>query len=52
VEQAKARPVSPAYTQISSAISSNVSKALSGRMTPEAALGAADKAIGSALSTF
>jgi multiple sugar transport system substrate-binding protein len=52
VEQAKARPVSPAYTQISTAISSNVAKALSGRSTPEAALQAADKAISSALSTF
>lgn len=52
VTQAKARPVSPAYTQISTAISGNVSKALSGRMTPEAALQAADKAISSALSTF
>jgi multiple sugar transport system substrate-binding protein len=52
VEQAKARPVSPAYTQISTAISSNVAKALSGRTTPEAALQAADKAISSALSTF
>jgi multiple sugar transport system substrate-binding protein len=52
VEQAKARPVSPSYTQISTAISSNVAKALSGRLSPEAALQAADKAIGSALSTF
>jgi multiple sugar transport system substrate-binding protein len=52
IEQAKARPVSPSYTQISTAISSNVAKALSGRLTPEAALQAADKAIGSALSTF
>ncbi|MGX6447475.1 ABC transporter substrate-binding protein [Patulibacter sp. S7RM1-6] len=52
VQQAKARPVSPSYTQISTAISTNVAKALSGRMTPEAALQAADKAISSALSTF
>ncbi|WP_210495357.1 ABC transporter substrate-binding protein [Patulibacter sp. SYSU D01012] len=52
VEQAKARPVSPSYTQISTAISTNVAKALSGRMTPEAALEAADKSISSALSTF
>jgi len=52
VENARARPVSPAYTQISAAISTNVARALSGRATPEAALKSADEAISSALSTF
>jgi multiple sugar transport system substrate-binding protein len=52
VENARARPVSAAYTQISAAISTNVARALSGRATPEAALKAADDAISSALSTF
>ncbi len=52
VENAQARPVSAAYTQISAAISSNVARALSGRATPEAALKSADDAISSALSTF
>lgn len=52
VEQAQSRPVSPAYTQISAAISTNVARALSGRATPEAALKAADGAISSALNTF
>jgi multiple sugar transport system substrate-binding protein len=52
VENARARPVSAAYTQISAAISSNVARALSGRATPEAALKSADEAISSALSTF
>lgn len=52
VENAQARPVSAAYTQISAAISTNVARALSGRATPEAALKSADEAISSALSTF
>lgn len=52
VENARSRPVSPAYTQISAAISSNVARALSGRSTPEAALQEADKAINAAVSTF
>ncbi len=52
VENARSRPVSPAYTQISAAISSNVARALSGRATPEAALKQADDAISAALNTF
>ncbi|MFA4929484.1 MAG: ABC transporter substrate-binding protein [Patulibacter sp.] len=52
VENARSRPVSAAYTQISAAISSNVARALSGRSTPEAALQEADKAISAAVNTF
>lgn len=52
VENARSRPVSPAYTQISAAISSNVARALSGRSTPQAALEEADKAISAAVNTF
>jgi len=52
LSQAKARPVSPVYPQISQAIYKNVNDALAGRATPEAALKKADSAINSALSTF
>jgi multiple sugar transport system substrate-binding protein len=52
LEQAHARPVSPVYPQISEAIYTNVNNALAGRMSPSAALKAADTAINSALSTF
>jgi multiple sugar transport system substrate-binding protein len=52
VEQAKSRPVSPVYTQISQAIYKNVNEALSGSADPQAALKKADSQINSALATF
>jgi multiple sugar transport system substrate-binding protein len=52
LDQAKARPVSPVYPQISQAIYTNVNNALAGRESPQAALKAADSQINSALSTF
>jgi multiple sugar transport system substrate-binding protein len=52
VIQAKARPVSPVYPQISQAIYKNVNAALAGQTTPQAALKKADSQITSALSTF
>jgi multiple sugar transport system substrate-binding protein len=52
LSQAKARPVSPVYPQISQAIYKNVNDALAGRVAPKAALEKADKQINSALSTF
>src|SRR5829696_469798 len=52
VAQAKPRPVSPVYTQISSAIYKNVNQALSGQQSPEAALKKADSQINQALETF
>ena len=52
VEQAKSRPVSPVYTQISQAIYKNVNEALSGSTDPKAALKKADDQINSALATF
>ena len=52
LSQAKARPVSPVYPQISQAIYKNVNDALAGRASPEAALKKADSQINSALSTF
>ena len=52
LQQAKARPVSPVYPQISQAIYKNVNDALAGRVSPKDALAKADKQISSALSTF
>jgi multiple sugar transport system substrate-binding protein len=52
VTQAHARPVSPVYPQISQAIYQNVNKALSGQMSPSAALKTADASINKALATF
>jgi multiple sugar transport system substrate-binding protein len=52
VEQAKSRPVSPVYPQISEAIFKNVNAALSGSMSPQDALKKADSDITRALSTF
>jgi multiple sugar transport system substrate-binding protein len=52
LSQAKARPVSPVYPQISQAIYKNVNDALAGRVTAAAAIKAADSAITKALSTF
>jgi multiple sugar transport system substrate-binding protein len=52
VEQAKIRPVSPVYTQISQAIYKNVNNALSGQTDPKAALKQAQSDIDKALATF
>jgi multiple sugar transport system substrate-binding protein len=52
VAQAKARPVSPVYPQISQAIYNNVNDALAGRQSPEDAMKKAQSAIDKALSTF
>lgn len=52
VEQAKPRPVSPVYTQISQAIFKNVNAALSGQMQPQEALEKANGEIDQALATF
>jgi trehalose/maltose transport system substrate-binding protein len=52
VTQAKPRPVSPVYPQISQAIYKNVNAALSGRTTPEAALQRAQAEMQKALETF
>jgi trehalose/maltose transport system substrate-binding protein len=52
LSQAKARPVSPVYPQISQAIYKNVNDALAGRASPADALKKADSQINSALSTF
>ncbi len=52
VEQAKSRPVSPVYPQISAAIYKNVNQALSGAMSPEDALKNAQSDMEKALKTF
>jgi multiple sugar transport system substrate-binding protein len=52
LNQAKVRPVSPVYPQISQAIYKNVNSALAGRVSPQDALKQADSQINSALSTF
>jgi multiple sugar transport system substrate-binding protein len=52
VTQAKSRPVSPVYPQISQAIYKNVNAALSGQAAPQDALKKADEQINSALATF
>jgi multiple sugar transport system substrate-binding protein len=52
VEQAKSRPVSPVYTQISQAIYKNVNNALSGQTDPKSALKQAQSDMDKALSTF
>jgi multiple sugar transport system substrate-binding protein len=52
VTQAKSRPVSPVYPQISQAIYKNVNAALSGQATPQDALKKADDQINAALTTF
>jgi len=52
VQQAKSRPVSPVYSQVSQAIYKNVNKALSGQQSPQDALKNADSQINSALKTF
>jgi len=52
VSQAKARPVSPVYPQISQAIYNNVNAALSGKVSPSDAMKTADGQINKALATF
>jgi multiple sugar transport system substrate-binding protein len=52
VTQAKSRPVSPVYPQISQAIYKNVNQALAGRVSAESALKTADGQINKALATF
>jgi multiple sugar transport system substrate-binding protein len=52
VQQAKSRPVSPVYPQITQAIFKNVNQALSGQVSPQDALKAADSQINRALQTF
>ena len=52
ISQAKARPVSPVYPQISQAIYKNVNEALAGRMSPEDAMKQAQSDVEKALSTF
>ena len=52
ISQAKARPVSPVYPQISQAIFKNVNESLAGRMSPEEAMKQAQSDIEKALSTF
>jgi multiple sugar transport system substrate-binding protein len=52
LSQAKARPVSPVYSQISQAIYKNVNDALAGRTSPAAAVKNADSKISQALTTF
>jgi multiple sugar transport system substrate-binding protein len=52
VANAKSRPVSPVYPQISQAIYENVNQALSGGVTPEQALAKAQEQITTALETF
>jgi multiple sugar transport system substrate-binding protein len=52
ISQAKARPVSPVYPQISQAIYENVNEALAGRVSPEEALKTAQSEMQSALETF
>jgi multiple sugar transport system substrate-binding protein len=52
VQQARPRPVSPVYPQITDAIAKNVSSAISGRATPDEAVGAMSAKIREALATF
>jgi len=52
LEQARPRPVSPVYPQISQAIYKNVNQALTGQKSPEDAMKQAQADIEKALSTF
>ena len=52
ISQAKSRPVSPVYPQVSQAIYKNVNAALAGKVTPEEALKTAQTEMDKALSTF
>jgi multiple sugar transport system substrate-binding protein len=52
ISQAKPRPVSPVYPQISAAIYKNVNEALSGSVSPKEALDKAQSQMEQALKTF
>lgn len=52
VSQAKSRPVSPVYPQVSQAIYKNVHNALTGKASPEDALKTAQSEMDKALATF
>src|SRR3954471_5064231 len=52
VENAKSRPVTPVYSQVSQAIYKNVNDALSGQTDPKSALKQAQSDMDKALSTF
>jgi multiple sugar transport system substrate-binding protein len=52
VTQAKSRPVSPVYPQVSQAIYKNVNAALAGKTSPEEALKKAQSEMDKALATF
>jgi len=52
IEQARARPVSPVYPQISQAIYKNVNRALTGQTSPEEAMKQAQTDVEKALATF
>jgi multiple sugar transport system substrate-binding protein len=52
ISQAKSRPVSPVYPQISAAIYKNVNEALSGSVSPEEALKKGQSQMEQALKTF
>jgi multiple sugar transport system substrate-binding protein len=52
ISQAKSRPVSPVYPQVSQAIYKNVNAALSGKVSPEDALKSAEEQMNKALATF
>jgi multiple sugar transport system substrate-binding protein len=52
IEQARSRPVSPVYPQISQAIYKNVNAAISGQTSPEEAMKQAQTDIEEALATF
>jgi multiple sugar transport system substrate-binding protein len=52
IAQAKSRPVSPVYPQISQAIYKNVNEALSGKVSPEEALKTGQAEMERALETF
>jgi multiple sugar transport system substrate-binding protein len=52
VEQARPRPVTPVYTQVSQAIYENINAALSGQSTPQEALENAQRDMEQALATF
>jgi multiple sugar transport system substrate-binding protein len=52
ISQAKSRPVSPVYPQVSQAIYKNVNAALSGKVSPQQALQTAQTEMNKALATF
>lgn len=52
ISQAKSRPVSPVYPQVSQAIYKNVHNALTGKASPEDALKTAQSEMDKALATF